>query len=366
MTVRSSQWMRSALLIATLTMVACSGVSVATPGKAASQVPERLAPVTPTNAPREVQLRLITHQPVDRVLWTEDGLSIIYVGKTKNEQGVYVPEEMWHKVNVVTNKESMIKPFASVTPAVLKQLGATYNLPESSLWFDGAISPSGRRIIYTRLQPGYVPSENKRVFPPIEIWIANSNGTDSRKLGGSVGCSTIYRAIWFEQEKKAIVECGYEGPPELYFAKIDEPALMPFGDITAYRGTNGRGRFSLSPDETKLAITNLAATQYTLQIVPLDGSEIKSVTQWAYEPRWSPDSQRLYYQKDDEPGICRNLSIHLYNLATDEDTMLVSSPLTASDGQGLNITCGMPFEISPRENALLFWADGLWLMQWTQ
>ena len=341
-----------------LVSTACTEAPTSTPQTLSPQPQDRIPIVTAVETTRGIRSRLITAQPLG-AFWRQDGQIVVFA---ESGQDPMNSRYMWYAFDTATGKRSVIEPPIVISPQIWAQLEAIRPVPEDSLWFQGAISPSRMYIIYGRLQPGYTPPPGKRRFP-FEIWIAKTDGTGARKLGEPTSCGYLARVIWFDQERKAVIECSNDGPPDIYMADIEHHSITEFSKVTAFKGSTSFGSFTMSPDGTKLAITDLA---FELQVVPLDGSEIRSVAKWGYEPRWSPDSRRLYYQQGKSLDNCHGASIHVFDLAIGTDRVVLESPVSTSENRQLNVECGGPFEVSPRENAAVVRANGLWLIEWSQ
>jgi hypothetical protein len=201
----------------------------------------------------------------------------------------------------------------------------------------------------------YTPAPNEFHLPPYEIWTARSDGSNALSLGK---CWYVGQVVWFDQERKIIYSCGYEGPPEIHVASVDGTSSTWLNDMTAFEGLLS-GWMALSPDEATLALTDEVGR---LQIVPLDGSPIQYIAQWGTVSSWSSDSRRLYYLQG-TGGSFDQPALYVYDVDAGTSTRLFSSPLHTSDGMTIEIPLGIT--ISPIRNAAVFYQfQGLWLVTW--
>ena len=115
---------------------------------------------------------------------------------------------------------------------------------------------------------------------------------------------------------------------------------------------------ALSPDETMLALTGQFGN---LQIVPLDGTDVRHVARYGFSPDWSVDSRRVYYMRT-EREWGDSADIYVYNLDTGTDTEILPSPLCTSDGTELHMWESL-IAVSPFEDTAAIMASGsLWLV----
>ncbi len=313
--------------------------------------------VTATAIAQEVEVHLtrITEQDsIIGVRWSEDGRSVIYATERRGSAAGNW-EEDWRRYEISSGAVQPVHPPFEIDPQLWAKLNA--RPPGPGIWFWGLLSPSGTRVVYNRLPPGYkyTPAPDEFYLPPYEIWTARSDGSNALSLGR---CWYVGQVIWLEQERKIIYSCGYEGPSDIGMVNVDGSLFV---DLTGLFGGLGVGLspMALSPDETKLAFTD---SVFTLRIAALDGSEIRSVAQWGYAPNWSPDGRRLYYQQGQD--LSGDVDIYVYDLGTGVSTKLVPSPLRAFDGVPVSIPVG-GLVVSPLENAAVFENQGLWLVTWS-
>jgi hypothetical protein len=309
------------------------------------------SPTSPTGTPHLGRFGTvrITEQPVVGVYWSADGQSVIYA--TSGERSGTVGK--WWRYQVLADERYPIEPPFDLNPEIWVQLEASY-VDDAFVWFGGGISPSGARVVYNRLPPGYnhTPAPDDFPLPPYEAWTAQSSGSDTTRLQS---CPYITQAIWLDRERKILLVCSYEGGGGISIVSVDgvSPPSDPLGGLTVSHWV------TLSPDETKLAFPDAFGT---LRIAFLDSGEIRQVAQWGYMPNWSSDSRRLYYQHAVE-FTDRLADIRVYDLDTGTDTLLMPSPLHAS-GDTVSIPVGT-FAVSPLENSAVFRNGGLWLVRWS-
>lgn len=310
---------------------------------------EAASPQPPTTATESVTSRTATFtSDIVRVTegrnivgarWTTDGLYVQYVTR----------EGEWGEYELATAAYRTTPPPFRLNPQLWDRLEAE-RVSETVLWFHGGLSPSGARVAYIRLPPShnYTPAPDEFYLPPYEIWTAQSDASNAQSLGP---CWRYSQVIWFAQERKIIVACGYEGPGEIDVAAIDGSSRVSLSQSLS-------GRMALSPDETKLAIT---AEPETVIILTLDNNETQVVTDRGYVSGWSPDGQRLYYLRTEKSWGFYDL--YVYDLASGTDTKLLSSPLYTADGTTVPIPLWV--EVSPLENAIVFNINsGVWLVTW--
>jgi len=299
-------------------------------------------------ASSDIRLVKITDQGnISDVHWSKNGQSVVYTTYIFDDQGVQV--KGWYEYEVTCEKLCSIDPPFALDHQVWEQLEATR---------PGAVSPSGTRVLYIRPSPTCTPAPGEFV-PLVEIWAAQADGSNALRLGGpGRACQTIGQVIWFDQERKMIFDCGYEGPPDIIIASMDERSLVSLSAVTAFDGLLGGG-MALSPDEMKLALTDASGV---LQVVSLDSGEVQSIARWGYAPNWSPDSRRLYYLQGQEE-FTRFGNVHIYDLDTGTNAEFLVSPIHAPDGTDINIAVDK-FVVSPLENAAVFQSRGLWLVTW--
>lgn len=281
------------------------------------------------------------------VRWSADGHFVQYATLEGN----------WWEYELATGAHYSIPAPFSLPPKLSDRLEAR-RVSKTIQWFRGGISPSGTQVVYIRLPPGYnyTPAPDEFSLPPYEIWIAQSNGSNARSLGP---CWIFGQVIWFDQERKIIFDCGYEGPASIDIAAVDRSTHVSLSSFSqSFDGLSLSGRMALSPDETKLAIT---AEPETVIILTLDNNETQVVTDRGYVSGWSPDGQRLYYLRTEKSWGFYDL--YVYDLANGTDTKLLSSPLYAADGTTVPIPLWV--EVSPLENAIVFDINsGVWLVTW--
>ncbi len=315
---------------------------LSTPGRQVT-----VSTVTPT--PGKFKSVQITEQSVVGARWSEDGQSVVYA--TQGERLGTIKE--WWQHEVATGERHPIQPPFELDPEIWAQLEASY-VDDVFVWFGGGLSPSGARVVYSRLPPGYnhTPAPDDFSLPPYEAWTAQSDGSNAVRLQS---CPHIGQAIWLAQERKILLVCSYEGGGGVSIASVDgTPPVDPLEGLTVSHWV------ALSPDETMLAFPDAFGT---LHIASLDDGEIQPVAQWGYMPNWSSDSRRLYYQHAVEftDGLA---DVRVYDLDMGTDTLLMPSPLHAS-GDTVSVPTGWMFVVSPLEDAAVFENGGLWLVRWT-
>lgn len=293
----------------------------------------------------DIEKLQITSQGIAGVYWSADGQAIIYA--TWREQREVV--EAWWKYELATGKQSLIQAPFNLDLGIWEQLEASF-INEESIWFEGGISPSGTYIVYNRLpiDHTYTPMPNEIYIPPLEVWIANLDDGEARKLGR---CYRVDQVFWLAQEQQIIFSCGYEGPLDISMVNVDGSNFINLS--TVFGGLGLSHKMALSPDETKLAVPDALGT---LRVATLDGSEIQVIAKWGYMPNWSIDSRRLYYQRFEEFGD-PSVDICVYDLSAGTNKVLISAKY------GIPLST---FAVSPQENAAVFVNRGLWLMTWSR
>ena len=307
-------------------------------------------PAVTTAAPTldKFRTKQITEQPVAGAYWSEDGQSVVYATWGEH-QGII---KDWWKYDTSTGNYYLIQPPFDLNSQIWERLAASY-VNETFIWFGGGLSPSGARVVYNHLPPGYssTPDPDDFSLRSCEVWTARSDGSEAIKLQD---CPGIIQAIWFDHERKVLLSCSYEGAAEVSVANVDGSShSLLLGGLSVSH------QIALSPDEKKLAFPD---TLGTLGIAFIDGGEIRQISRWGYMPNWSPDSRRLYYQHLEKFGDYF-AEIRVYDLDSGTDTLLIPSPEYTSDGTGVSIPVGI-FAVSPLENAAVFENRGLWLVTW--
>jgi hypothetical protein len=337
----------SATLTST-TSVSLAPSDVPLPGS--STPPATLKVVTSTPHPGRFSTVRITEQPFVGAYWSEDGQSVIYA----TPGGHYGTTGRWWQYKVAAGERHPIEPPFNLNPEIWVQLEASY-VEDAFVWFGGGISPSGARVVYNRLPPGYnhTPAPDDFSLPPYEAWTARLDGSDAGSLRSY--CPYLVQAIWLDQERKVLLVCSYEGGGGVSMANVDgSPPADPLGGLTISHWA------ALSPDETKLAFPDAFGT---LRIAFLDSGEIRPVAQWGYMPNWSPDSRRLYYQHATEFADYL-ADIRVYDLDTGTDALLQPWP-PYEPVDTLSVPTGGIFVVSPQENAAISADRGLWLVRWS-
>lgn len=305
---------------------------------------------TPTAPYDNIQVSQVTEQDkIAGVRWSDDGQSVVYA--TWGEHRGVIDE--WWEYKISTRECYLVEPPFELDPQLWIQLAASH-VDEVFTWFGGGLSPSGARVVYSRLPPAYnhIPAPDDFSLPPYEAWTAHSDGSDAVRLQS---CPNISQAIWLDQERKILLVCSYEGGGGVSIASIDgNPPVDPLEGLTLSHWV------ALSPDETKLAFPDAFGT---LHIAFLDSGEIQAVAQWGYLPNWAIDSHRLYYQQKRE-FTDRFVDIRVYDLDTGTDTLLVPSSIHTSGSIGVSVPMGT-FAVSPLENSAVFENRGLWLVTWS-
>ncbi len=303
-----------------------------------------------TNIPaeaRDVTIKQITETAkIAGVRWSEDGQSVLYATWRDQREKM----DGWWKYEIGTGNHYNVSAPLAIDLEVLTQLEASYK-NEAFMWFGGGISPGGKYVVYNRLPQDhtYTPTPDELYIPPMEMWIANSDGSQARKLRP---CHSIGWVLWFEQERRLIFSCGYEGAHDIGMINVDGSSYV---DLTAkFNGVGVSFPIALSPDGTTLAFPDALGG---LQIAALDSGEVHSVARWGQRPNWSADNRRLYYQyQEDFDAIAPD--IHVYDLTSATDSIFIPATIRT---RPMNA-----FTMSPLENAAVFEDQGLWLMTWSR
>lgn len=316
---------------------------------------------TPTTfTPFEMTLAKIP-QPgegrVGEVRWSSDNQSVIFSTYSTDQDETLI--EWWNYVIATGTTRPMEEPF-HLDPQIWEDLEATRFSNIDPL---GTISPSGLWFIFTRVSPdsSSTPVPDKPSLLPVEIWIANLDGSKARKIGGPFpGCQKLGQIAWSHQESRVLFTCGYEGPSGLFLANTDGSWSATLGEITGFEAGVGFGHIAVSPDGSQIALTDSSGM---LQIVPLDGADSKDIG-FGLMPNWSLDSRRLYYLRGQEYMSGPIDGIHVYDVETGIDSEVLQSPIHSPSGDGVTISKGQ-FAVSSAENAAVFQSRGLWLVVWS-
>jgi hypothetical protein len=319
------------------------------------QSPTAASTCRPSDEVGLVKITRAYEEYVSEVYWSENGESVRYATLVIDEQG----KEMrtWWEYDVERdNRHEIASPF-DWDDWIWKQLGAKHR---------GKISPSGEYILYMRVSPGYdnyTPASGEGPWgPPVEVWAARSDGGRAWKVYGPYGgCRTLGDVVWFDEERRVVFDCGYEGPSTVLIAQVNGSSVVALRGTTAFTDSLGYAGMALSRDETMLALTGQFGN---LQIVPLDGSDVRHIARYGSSPSWSFDSRRVYYMRT-EKEWGDSADIYMYDLDVGTDTRILPSPLCTPDGTELYMRQS-PFAVSPLENAAVIFASGsLWLATWS-
>jgi len=320
------------------------------------QPPTLASTSRPSNGVRLVQITEEYEEYVSEVYWSENSKSVLYTTLAIDEQGREI--RTWWEYDVERGDRREIASPIDLDDQVWEQLVAKCC---------GKISPSGEYVLYMRTSPGhdnYTPApEEGPSGPPVEVWAARSDGSQAWRLYGPDGsCRTLGDAVWFDGERQVIFDCGYEGPSMVLVAQLDGSSVTSLRAMTAFTDSMGYGGMALNPDETMLAVTG---TLGKLQVVPLDGSDVRHIARFGFSPNWSLDSQRLYYMRTEQEWG-DSADVYMYDLSTGMDTKILSSPLYTFGGTELHLGQYL-LVVSPLENAAVIFASGsLWLVTWSR
>jgi hypothetical protein len=343
------------LLLITVILSACAVGSPTSIKPVIDSPSPSITMLTPI-ASRSVSVTQVTNDAVTGAMWSQDGLFVVYATRTVSNQ----PSQWW-QFNVASRTYDRTQPPAKLDIRIWSLLDAIN--PPQDVDLLNHISPSGRHLIYTRmaeqstLSTTKTPQEFSRT--PVEIWIADSDGSRASRLG-ACGCRMIYGTIWFDNERKVIITCGYEGPPCINFADVDGSWFASLEDVTGYQHGSW-GDLTLSPDETTLAIIDIVDPG-NLWLVSLEGGNTRLIARNASSPSWSSNGRRLYYLQGADSLSA--VSIQIYDVASDRSSTIVEwSTLQALSPTP---TLGARLEVSPQENGAIIWYGALWLVKWTR
>lgn len=259
-------------------------------------------PPTPSPTPSgttEVAQGVVLAQ-VDRFGWTEDG-RVFY--SVRAEDG-----PQWSVHDPLTG---VTEPWPSPDPSPevmgrLSEGGATQVL-------QAIVSPSGARILYTRLPDGYVrPTSDPPIpdyYPPAELWLAAGDGNGRTKLEEDFAgqCGDLKpEAAWLGGESLVIGECSpYLGLPSSFVADL----VLEDADPLFFYQPDGveqmlPGQIAISHDGQWLVMVDIPRTDlWRIPVADLFqrvGSALAANERLAAEgvmlsPQWSPDDRWLYF-----------------------------------------------------------------------
>jgi len=298
----------------------------------------------PSEARNVTVIPITTNNKIAGVRWSEDGQSVLYATWRDQREKI----DGWWKYEIETGNHYRVSPPLAIDLEVLTPLEASYK-NDAFMWFGGGISPGGKYLVYNRLPQDhtYTPTPDELYIPPMEMWIANSDGSQARKLRP---CYSIGWVIWLEQESRLIFSCGYEGAHDIGMINVDGSSYV---DLTAkFDGASASFPMALSPDGTTLAFPDALGG---LQIAEIGSGEVRSVARWGQRPNWSADSRRLYYQYQEDFDASAP-DIHIYDLTSATDNVFIPATIRTRPMDA--------FTMSPLENAAVFEDQGLWLMTW--
>ncbi len=305
-------------VILTACLLAGCGTSISPAGlppvasPTSTTLPATPTPTPPTTTP--TLTRISYGASITGLRWSEDGAAVHYATR----------DGAWWAYDLATDTLDTIPAPFDRDSQLWERLQAEPP-PESLLWFGGGISPSGRYVVYRRLPPdhNYTPTPNEFYLPPYEIWVAQSDGSNARSLRD---CWSIFPVIWLDQERQIIFGCGQAGAADVRWMTVQGQSER--SPATAYlNGLSLSGRMALSPDESRLAVT---AEPEEVKILHLNSGETEFVSR-GYVSGWSPDGQRLYYQKFAEDSW-DTLGLHFYDLESGLKKRVLPPSLHADDG----------------------------------
>lgn len=296
---------------------------------------------------------------IREIKWNKDNEFVLFSTYYFYEQQVVTE---WWQYKLGTNKVSLTTSLSDIPQTIWDELKAVRDILSPI----GTVSPSGQYFIFMRIPDDFSPDSTlsgQEPFPK-EVWIAHKDGSEAIKIGGPyIDCQSIIELIWFKNEKNLFISCGNEGPSTVFFAAADGSKFVTLGELTGIIDPSiGFAGMALSPDETKLAFTDIFGT---LNIIALDDGQIISIP-FGLRPNWSLDSQRLYYLKGVDELFSTIKGIWMYDLDRRKEIEILPMPTYLTDGQDIQIYAGASiFAVSPQENALIFQSQGLWLAYWS-
>ncbi|HTP09530.1 MAG TPA: hypothetical protein VMP08_14845, partial [Anaerolineae bacterium] len=244
------------LCMIALWLVGCAGTPQVNVSPAPTIAPTQPAP-TLTPLAERVQPRLVSHKSIADFRWEPDGRTLIFSQSEKCPTGC---KTTWYRFDVTTGVTTTFTPqIVTIGPQVWKRLTDSDNYPpEISPQQSPSISPSGNWVIYSRIEPGYVGSTCQKgpCPPPMELWLAHVDGSESVKIGALGSGTECFAMGWFDQERKVLLECGYEGPAHFAVADLSMRTVVDFNDI-AKRSVMTLHGAELSPDGSRLAVLNI-------------------------------------------------------------------------------------------------------------
>lgn len=324
-------------------------VSTPTP-PGATPTPTTPATITALIPSTSLQLTQVTQAFTEGASWIENGQALLYAARERPGQ-----EWAWWRYEIATGKQHPVAaPFR--IGLQLREEFEFYESEESFVWGNGKFSPSGSRILYTRLPSDYTHKPGDFSLPPYEAWIARTDGSQAVLVQSD--CRVI-QALWLNQETQVIFTCSVEGGwADIWLAEVDGSNTYSLSSVV-FGGQYNNDWMALSPDETKLAfVDNL----FHVRIAALDGSEnigVEAPCEFTFRPNWSADGQRIYFK-------CQGLSrrddgVYVYDLRTGTITRFIALPLVLDDGREADMA---EMIISPCETGAVFISRGLWLITW--
>jgi TolB protein len=152
-------------------------------------------------------------------------------------------------------------------------------------------SPDGRRIAYVASPPG----------GGYELWVANSDGTDPRRLDAvtlPAGAYSVQTSLNWSPDSRRITFGRYvNGDAEVYVAAADGSGLTR---LTTRAGMDGWPSFS--PDGRKIAFCSdrVGGGAVGVYVMNADGSGVTLVTSSTgndFGTTWSPDGQWILFNR---------------------------------------------------------------------
>ncbi len=146
----------------------------------------------------------------------------------------------------------------------------------------GRFSPDGSRVAFV----------SNRGSEHLELWIANSDGTNPRQLTFFGSAAGMLAGSWSPDGKRILFDAAIEGNNDVYVipAEGGKPARLTTGpamDTLADWSRDGRWIYFTS--EAERSVSNIWR-------VPADGGAPEQITtQGGFDPQESPDGQYLYY-----------------------------------------------------------------------
>ena len=308
---------------------------------------------TPTASASVAGTRLISGKSIHDYFWTPDSQALVYAQSDKCPTGC---KTTWYRFDVTSGVTTTFNlAVVTIDPRVWKRLTNGGDPPEISPQQSRSISPSGKWVIYSRVSPSYTPSPCLKgpCLPPIEVWVSSIGGSEAFKVADATEHGTSCMGLgWFDQERKALLMCGYEGPVHFVVADMQKLVLTKLDDLVKQHIIT-LDWAELSPDGAKLAVNNIVTKSVELEVFPLGGSAKLDLGP-AAQAHWSADGQRLYYLQRVAPDKCAPAAIHVYDFATTQNKVVLGPEVVLSSAQRVTLdACDHAFLVSPAEDAVL-------------